>query len=140
MMRKIVVIIITLFVSVQSWAQSQADKLVERMKRFHELVVRNDFILDNYIHEDLSYGHSNGWIENAKQFREDLGSIITYHSIKEDSISTTVSKKIAHIRFIADIDVTLRGVRSSFKLRVLEIWTKRGRNWVLFARQAIRYI
>ncbi|HEX2630461.1 MAG TPA: nuclear transport factor 2 family protein [Chitinophagaceae bacterium] len=136
-MRKIVVII-TLFVSVQSWAQP--DKLVERMKHFHQLVVKNDFTLDKYIHEDLSYGHSNGWIENAKQFREDLGSIITYHSIKEDSISAVVSDKIAHIRFIADIDVTLRGVRSIFKLRVLEIWMKRKGNWVLFARQAIRYI
>lgn len=137
MMRKLFVII-TLFVNVQSWAQK--DKVVEDMKRFHELVVRNDVTYNRFIHDSLSYGHSNGWVENAKQFREDLGTIITYHSIKEDSIIATATKDMAHIRFIAEIDVTLRGVRSTFKLRVLEVWTRWKGNWKLFARQAIRYI
>jgi hypothetical protein len=130
-------LIIILFVgSLQSNAQKSS--VVERMKRFHELMIRNDFILDNYIHDSLSYGHSNGWVENAKEFRADLGTVLTYHSIKEDSIVAVESGDQAHIRFVADIDVTLRGVRTQFHLKVLEIWVKKNKQWVLFARQAVK--
>jgi hypothetical protein len=137
MMRSIV-ISITLFVSVQ--CRAQADQVVYVMQHFHQAVVHNDANVGRYIHDSLTYGHSNGWVENARQFREDLGTIITYHSIKEDSITATALKDIAHVRFIADIDATLRGVRTTFKLRVLEVWTKWKGRWVLFARQAVRYI
>jgi hypothetical protein len=138
MMRKLFVII-TLFVSVQSWAQK--DKVIGNMKRFHELIVEKRFYFDQYIHKDLSYGHSNGWVEKADEFANNLrNNIITYHSFKEDSVTAEVDKKIAHIRFIADIDVTLRGVRSTHKLRVIEVWVRRGNSWLLFARQAVRYI
>ena len=138
MMRKII-IIITLFVSAQSWAQT--DKVIDNMKRFHQLIVEKRFYFNQYIHKDLSYGHSNGWVENADEFAGNLrNNVITYHSFKEDSVIAAADKNIAHIRFIADIDVTLRGVRSTHKLRVLEIWARKGKSWVLFARQAVRYI
>lgn len=131
--------IITLFVSVQSWAQKE--KVIGNMKRFHELIVEKRFYFDQYIHKHLSYGHSNGWVENADEFANNLrNSVIIYHSIKEDSVTAEVDKKVAHIRFIADVDVTLRGVRSTFKLRVLEVWVRKGSLWKLFARQAVRYI
>lgn len=131
--------IITFFVSVQSWAQK--DKVIGNMKRFHELIVEKRFYFDQYIHKDLSYGHSNGWVENADEFANNLrNSVITYHSFKEDSVTAAVDKKMAHIRFIADIDVTLRGVRSTHKLRVLEVWVRKGSSWLLFVRQAVRYI
>lgn len=136
---KRILFIITLFVSVQACAQ--ADKVIGNMKRFHELIVEKKFYFDQYIHKDLSYGHSNGWVENSEEFAGNLRkNVITYHSFKEDSVTAAVDKKVAHIRFIADIEVTLRGVRSAHKLRVLEIWVRKGRSWLLFARQAVRYI
>ena len=138
MMRKLFVII-TLFASVQSWAQ--VDKVIDNMKRFHQLIVEKRFYFDQYIHSDLSYGHSNGWVENSDEFQSNLrNNVITYHSFKEDSVTAAADKKVAHIRFIADIEVTLRGVRSTHKLRVLEVWVRKGKSWLLFARQAVRYI
>jgi hypothetical protein len=135
MMRKIFVIIL-FFGSLQGWSQKVS--VVERMKHFHQLMIRNDFILDNYIHDSLSYGHSNGWVENAKEFRANLGTVINYHSFKEDSVVSVMAGDQAHIRFIADIDVTLREVRSLYHLKVLEIWVKEKKQWVLFARQAVK--
>jgi hypothetical protein len=134
-MRKCLFIIL-LYGNVQAGAQDS--KIVQRMKSFHRYMVQNSFVIDTYIHDSLTYGHSNGWIENAKEFRADLGSVIVYHSIREDSIGTTVSGKTVCIRFIADIDATLRGVRSKFRLRVLEVWVKSRNNWKIIARQAIK--
>jgi hypothetical protein len=135
-MMKRILIIILLFISFTG--RSQADKVVERMKTFHQLMIRNDFILDLYVHDSLSYGHSNGWIENAKEFRADLGAVLTYHSFKEDSIVAVTVGNTAYIRFVADIDVTLRGVRSLYHLKVLEIWVKEKKNWKILARQAVK--
>lgn len=135
---KRVFIIILLFVNVSCFAQ--ADKVVERMKRFHAALIKNDAALGSFIHDSLSYGHSNGWVENAKQFREDLGTIITYHSMTEDSITVSATKNLAHVRFITNIDATWKGTRTAFKLRVLEIWVRSKGKWLLFARQAVRYV
>jgi len=110
------------------------------MQQLHKIMVErpDDFVMDNYLHDSLSYGHSNGWIERLKDFREDIISkYIVYHSMKEDSVQVVQSGKTAYIRFLATIDVSLNGVRNTYRLRVLEVWVRKG-NWKLFARQAVK--
>src|SRR5688572_32134080 len=77
--------------------------LVEyNMKRLHEMMVGRDLYIDKYIDDSLSYGHSNGWVENKKDFLRNLGKMMVYHSFREDSIRVAVNRKVAHARFIAD--------------------------------------
>jgi ketosteroid isomerase-like protein len=118
-------------------AQQETD-VVQRMKEFHELMVKGSSSVKQYLDDSLSYGHSNGWIENKKDFISDLGTRIDYHSIKEDSIHAGVNGKVAHIRFIGLFDATLDGKQNQFRLRVLEIWVKKKKGWKIFARQAVR--
>ncbi len=88
----------------------------------------------------LSYGHSNGWVQNKSDLINDLKSgLIDYLGFTEDSLMININGNLANVRFISGIDATMKGVRSSFKLRVLEVWTKKSNRWVLFARQAIKY-
>jgi hypothetical protein len=108
------------------------------MQQLHQLMTGPNVVIDQYLDDNLSYGHSNGWIENKKEFIAHLGNRLVYHSFKEDSIRVTVNKNAAHIRFIADIDVTLDGKRALYHLKVLEIWLKSGKQWRLFARQAVK--
>lgn len=119
-------------------AQKQEAQVLDRMKKFHELLVEKKFFIDQYIDDSLSYGHSNGWVENKNEFIENLGQKIVYHSIKEDSVRVSVNRNTAHARFTADIDVSLNGQRSRFHLRVLEVWVRNGKSWRLFARQAVK--
>ncbi len=130
--------ILVLFICGNVSAQDQA--VLKRMKRLHELMVTDRFYVDQYIDDSLSYGHSNGWIENRKEFYENLGKKLVYHSFSEDSIVITVNRNIAHARFNADIDVTMDGKRAVYKLKVLEVWVKNRKkgDWDLFARQAVR--
>lgn len=134
---KHILIILTLFVTASAAAQNQQQQLADRMKQLHTAMVNDYTKVVQFIDDSLSYGHSNGWVENAKAFREDLGTHLIYHSIKEDSVNVTVRDHTAYIRFVADIDVTMDGKRLQFHLKVLEVWT-REKDWKLIARQAVK--
>lgn len=117
----------------------QQDVVLQSMKDFHRLLVSQDFKLHHYVHEKLSYGHSNGWIEGRRELLGNLASGYTkYYSFTEDSVTITTQDKVAQARFIATIDVAVNGNRATYKLRVLEIWIKQKRKWYLFARQAVK--
>jgi hypothetical protein len=45
---------------------------------------------------------------------------------------------MANVRFVADITATMKATTSTFHLKVLEVWVKKGKRWVLFARQAVK--
>jgi hypothetical protein len=114
--------------------------LISSMKNFHDqLVDKEIWCIQKSVHDSLTYGHSNGWVENKADLTKNiLNEYITYHSFKEDSIHVMRDGNTAYIRFIADIDATLNNKRSTFHLKVLEIWVKKNDEWVLFARQAVR--
>jgi hypothetical protein len=40
---------------------------------------------------------------------------------------------------VADINVSLNGNAGNYHLKVLEVWVKKGKRWILFARQAVKY-
>ena len=119
---------------------AQKDSLLEqRSLSFHQALVRNDSQLANYLDEELSYGHSNGWIETKTVMINNLETgYIKYHSIKEDSMQVTINGNMAHARFVGDYNVTLNENTNTFHLKVLEVWVKKGKRWLLFARQAVK--
>lgn len=110
------------------------------MKEFHQaLVDRQTTSLNQHTDKALSYGHSNGWVETKADLIKDLETgYIVYHSYKEDSLNIVVNGNMANVRFIADIRATLQGKTSDFHLKVLEVWVKKGKRWLLFARQAVK--
>ena len=122
-------------------AQTEEQKLTGTLKEFHQaLVKKNTVSINQQTDKALSYGHSNGWVETKKELIEHLETgYMGYNSFREDSIKVEVNGNMAHARFIADINATMSGKEFTFKLRVLEVWVKKGKRWVLFARQAIRY-
>jgi hypothetical protein len=134
------VIIVLFFVCVQLNAQTEADKVREAMKQFHQaLVQKNTISLNQQTDKALSYGHSNGWVQTKTDLIKDFETgLISYQSIKEDSINVLINGNMANVRFVSDISATLRGNSTSFHLKVLEVWVKKGKRWLLFARQAVR--
>lgn len=138
---KFFVTILFLGLQLGAFAQTEEDKLTSTLKEFHvALVKKNTVSINQQTDKALSYGHSNGWVETKKELVEHLETgYMGYNSFREDSIKVEVNGNMAHARFIADINATMSGKEFTFKLRVLEVWVKKGKRWVLFARQAIRY-
>ena len=132
---------IFLFVStVSAAAQTEEEKLISTMKEFHRaLVQKNTVSINQQTEKSLSYGHSNGWVQNKNDIIKDFETgLISYQTYKEDSVQVSMSGNFANIRFVADINATLRGNAISNHLKVLEVWMKKGKRWLLFARQAVK--
>lgn len=127
-------------ISLSAIGQTEEQKLETTIKEFHQaLVQKNTVSINQQTDKALSYGHSNGWVETKTDVIKDLETgYISYQAFKEDSITVTINGNMANVRFIADITATLKGTTSNFHLKVLEVWVKKGKRWILFARQAVK--
>ena len=121
-------------------AQHDSAKLSTTVKTFHKaLVDKNTVSINQQTDIALSYGHSNGWVQTKTDIIKDFETgYISYQDFKEDSISILINDHLANVRFIADVTATLKGTVSKFHLKVLEVWVKKGKRWLLFGRQAVR--
>ncbi len=120
--------------------QTEEEKLIVTVKEFHQALVKTNTVsLNQQTDKALSYGHSNGWVQNKKDLIKDFETgYISYQSFKEDSITVTINENIANVRFVADITATKKETTNTFHLKVLEVWVKKSKRWVLFARQAVK--
>jgi hypothetical protein len=137
---KLILTILFLFVVVFATAQTDEEKLTATVKEFHQaLVKKNTISINQQTDKALSYGHSNGWVETKADIIKDLETgYISYQNYKEDSITVLMNSNIANVRFVADITATMKDATNNYHLRVLEVWVKKGKRWVLFARQAVK--
>jgi hypothetical protein len=132
--------LLLLFSFVFANAQTEEEKLTTALKEFHQaLVNKNTTSINQQTDKALSYGHSNGWVETKTDVIKDLETgYIVYHSYKEDSLKITINESVANARFVADISATMNGNDTNVHLKVLEVWVRKGKRWILFARQAVR--
>jgi hypothetical protein len=139
---KSIFLILFLFNTIVCAAQAtDEEKLTATLKEFHQaLVTKNTISINQQTDKALSYGHSNGWVENKTDLIKDLETgYINYQSYKEDSIAITINSNMANVRFVADITATMKETANTYHLKVLEVWVKKGKRWVLFARQAVKW-
>lgn len=135
-----VLAIFFLFIALCSNAQTDEAKLTNTLREFHQaLVNKNMASINQQTDKALSYGHSNGWVETKADMIKDLETgYIVYHSYQEDSFNIVMNGNMANARFVADVNATMKGNTATFHLKVLEVWVKKGKRWVLFARQAVK--
>jgi len=121
-------------------AQTNEVKLINTMKQFHQdLISKNTVSINQQTDKALTYGHSNGWVETKIELLKDLETgVISYQQFKEDSISVFMNGNIAAIRFVANVNASMKSIASAYRLKVLEIWIKKSNRWILFARQAVK--
>jgi len=139
---RIIPVIFLLFINLAGSAQTVDDKLIATLKDFHiALVQKNTVTINQHTDKALSYGHSNGWVETKAELISNLETgHMTYNSYREDSIAVMINGNRANVRFIADIKATRNNITGDYHLKVLEVWVKKSRRWILFARQAVREI
>ena len=120
--------------------QTDEEKLTATVKEFHQaLVNKNTVSINQQTDKALSYGHSNGWIQTKTDLIKDFETgYISYQNFKEDSITVLINGNMANVRFVADITVTMKAATNTYHLKVLEVWVKKGKRWVLFGRQAVK--
>ena len=136
---RLLLILTVLFSGIIASAQKDS-KLETTIRVFHKaLVEKNMTSISQLTDTELSYGHSNGWVESRAEFIKNLETgYMVYSAFREDSMTVRMNGNVAHARFIADINAVRDGKEGVFHLKVLEIWVKKKNRWILFARQAVR--
>lgn len=96
--------------------------------------------LDRLVLNPLSYGHSNGTVQDKEQF---IGALLSKES---DFISITLSDQtVSIVKDAAIVRHTLvaatadGGKPGNVSLKILMVWQKNDGKWKLLARQAVRY-
>ena len=138
-MKKLLSIVLLLHV-VFAHAQTEEEKLSVTLKEFHQALVKKNIVsINQQTDKVLSYGHSNGWVETKQEMIKNLETgFMKYRSYKEDSVQVVINGNLANTRFVADIEATRDGISGNYHLNVLEVWVKKGKRWLLFARQAVK--
>lgn len=129
-------------VQVLSFAQSADEKAVATAVEKLRVAIldANESELKKLSSPLLSYGHSNGLIEDQKEFIRALvseESNFTKIDISDQTIS--VSGDVALVRHKLNGDTHNKGKDpATVKLGVLYVWQKTKGNWLLIGRQAFK--
>jgi len=103
------------------------------------LIEKDTAILKQLLHDNVTYGHSNGWVETKADVLKDLTSgKLVYHTIKPDSSTWKTEVNWASRRSKTRVEVSLNGNRMDLNLHVLEVWLKTNKGWQLIARQSTK--
>ena len=89
--------------------------------------------------EQLSYGHSDGRVQNKAEFIEGVmtrKAIVKSITLSNHTIAVVGNDAIA--RHTSASESETDGKATSTKIGILQIWQKQGGNWKLLARQAFR--
>ncbi len=133
---RIAVAILMLFIS----CTTRAQELDIAMEKLNMALIRKDTTaLNRFVHSDVTYGHSNGWIENKTDLKADLyNGKLVYNSIGQEVTEILKQENMACVRSNATIDVVYDGKPMVFKLHVLQVWARKDKNWQLVARQSVQ--
>ena len=106
-----------------------------------EMIDPDKAALEKLTLPELSYGHSNGMIQNQAEFVEALTSGKSdFVSIDLTSQSITIVEKTAVVRHYLSAVTNDGGKPGQTKLSVLLIWQKQKGEWRLLARQAVKIV
>ena len=119
-------------------AQQQLDQAISTWRM--AVLAADEATLKALVADELSYGHSNGKIENKAEFVSVIVSkenVYKRLDLSEQTISM-VDKNTAIVRHKMAVDVVSDGEQKSFYIGVLQVWIKRKNTWQMMARQAFK--
>ena len=135
-MRQLLVILL-FFVSIGSLAQFNVQ---ENAKFLDEALVKKDTAtLNKLLHQNLSYGHSNGWVQSKKEVVNDLlNGKLSYNQIESNQLSSAQTGDVTIVRTTTSVIYVLNGKEGELKMHVLQVWVRNGSEWQLLSRQSTK--
>lgn len=113
--------------------------LQNQISLLDELMQNNDPKILDLLRPDVSFGHSNGWIQNFNDFKKDIDDQkINYQSVNQTELKELKTfKNTASVRRIVHVKGLYKTFNFEMNLSLLEIWIKKNKTWKLWSRQSI---
>ena len=140
MKRTVLAFLIFGFVN-SSFAQIDSVGLKNAMQQLDKALLQKDEkTLQTVLHKEVSYGHSNGWIQNKNDILNDFTSgKLIYHKIENNSSAiVTISKKYATVKTNTNAEGVVNGTAFNLRLHIMQFWIKTKKGWQLIARQSAK--
>ena len=140
-MRKLLVGILVLVLVSHSFAQVDSVGLKDVMQQLDKALLQKDQnVLRSILHKDLSFGHSNGWIQSKNDILNDFTSgKLVYDKFQNNSSAiVSISKKYATVKTNSNAEGTVNGTAFQLTLHVMQFWIKTKKGWQLIARQSAK--
>ena len=113
------------------------EQAVEKLRK--AIVDADKAALESLTTDQLTYGHSNGLLEDKAAFVKALVSGESdFTSLDLTDQTVTVVDNTAWVRHKLAGNTNNKGVPGTAKLSVLMVWVKQKGNWKLLARQAVK--
>ena len=111
----------------------QEKALIIQVSKLDSLMENNDSKILELFSDDVSFGHSNGWIQNYEDFKTDFESgKVKYQSVKQTELKEFKFKnKFANVRRIIAVKGLYKSDEFEMKLSVLEFWIRQKGMWKL---------
>lgn len=139
---RFIIVLCSVFLSVVAVAQVDSVSLKEAMSNLDKALINKDEkALTQLLDEDVSYGHSNGWVQNKTDIINDLKSGKLIYNKLENTVVTIVAinKEWATVRTNTNAQGSSSSVPTfDLKLHVLQVWLKTKNGWQLLARQSTK--
>lgn len=121
-------------------SQNKKEKtLLSQVSKLDSMMQNNDSKVLDLFSDDVSFGHSNGWIQNKEDFKKDFESgKVKYQSVKQTDLKEfRIKNKFANIRRIIAVKGLYKNEIFEMKLSVLEFWILKNGKWKLRGRQSV---
>ena len=134
--------ILFIFCCVFGYSQNyskQEKQLLSQTKKLDSLMQNNDSKILDLFESNVSFGHSNGWIQNLNDFKKDFSSKkVVYKEIKQTEVSELKKfKNTFSIRRKIRVKGLYKNQEFEMTLALLEIWIKNKSDWKLWSRQSV---
>ena len=128
------------FVGFSQTYSKKEKALLSQVLKLDSLMENNDSKILELFSDDVSFGHSNGWIQNKDDFKKDFESgKVKYQSVKQTELKELkIKNKFANIRRIIAVKGLYKNETFEMKLSVLEFWIKQKGIWKLWSRQSVK--
>lgn len=122
----------------QNYSKDEKAVLLQ-VKKLDSLMMKNDIQIVDLFCSDVSFGHSNSWIQNLNDFKKDFTSKkVSYKEITQLEISELKQfKNTVSIRRTLKVAGLYKDQDFEMKLALLEIWLKKKSAWKLWSRQSV---
>jgi len=141
-MRKVAVLfVLSLLIVKSSFTQIDSVGLKTAMQKLDRaLLDKDEAVLKQVLHKNVSYGHSNGWIQTKDDILNDFRSgKVVYNKIGNSSASIiNISNKWATVKTSTNAEGVVNGAAFKLTLHIMQVWMNSKKGWQLYARQSAK--
>jgi antitoxin component YwqK of YwqJK toxin-antitoxin module len=135
-------IILFLVITIQSTAQTEEEKVLQRVTQFNNAVfgVKDSIVLEGLLADKVSYGHSSGKTENRQEMIHGaVSNTGTYSNFVMEGATVYFENNAAIVRHVLKATaIDKDGKQSPLHIGILQVWVKQKKQWRLTARQAVK--